>query len=234
LATGLNLLVRVCTSVAGNSLETLVNIGGRGNRVLGESKRTLSCLTGEAILAEAFERLRMQLLAMIGRRIGTKLAARIDPEGVVQEAFIRARPRWQALAPKPNDLDGWVYGQVLDRFREVVRGALGPEHDVDREIARAECSVAPLVEHLVDSHTGPSTAVSRAERCEVVRAALENLDPIDREILAMRYFDGLNFTQIGAILGLKANTTNARALRAAVKFRQLIPPAFRPPGASQP
>jgi RNA polymerase sigma-70 factor (ECF subfamily) len=68
----------------------------------------------------------------------------------------------------------------------------------------------------------------------VVRAAPEKLDPLDREILALRYFDGLNFTQIGAILGLKANSANARALRAAVKFRQLIPPAFRPPGASLP
>jgi RNA polymerase sigma-70 factor (ECF subfamily) len=200
----------------------------------GDSKTTLSFLTGEAILTAAFERLRPRLLAMIGRRIGRRLAVRIDPEGVVQEAFVRARPRWQALTPKPDDLDAWIYRQVLDRLIEMIRGALGPEHDVDREIARGDGSVAPLVEHLVDSQTGPSAALSRAERCEVVRAALEKLDPIDREILALRYFDGLNFTQIGAILGLKANTANARALRAAVKFRQLIPRAFRPPGASQP
>ena len=200
----------------------------------GDSKTTLSFLTGEAILAEAFERLRPRLLAMVGRRSGSKLAARIDPEGVVQEAFIRARPRWQSLTPKPDDLDAWVYAQVLDRFREVVRGALGPEHNVDRDVAWPEGSAAPLAEHLVDSQTGPKTALSRAECREVVRAALEKLDPIDREILALRYFDGLNFTQIGAILGLKTNTANARALRAAVKFRQLIPLAFRPPGASRP
>jgi RNA polymerase sigma-70 factor (ECF subfamily) len=202
--------------------------------VPGDSKTTLTFLTGEAILAGAFDRLRPRLVAMISRRISSKLAARIDPEGVIQEAFVRARPRWQALTPKPDNLDAWVYAQVLDRFRELVRGAMGAEHDVDREIAWPAGAVAPLAEHLVDSQTGPKTAVSRAERREVVRAALEKLDPIDREILALRYFDGLNFTQIGGILGLKANTANARALRAAVKFRQLIPRAFRPPGASQP
>jgi hypothetical protein len=37
-----------------------------------DSKKTLSFLTGEAILTEAFERLRPRLLAMINRRIGTK------------------------------------------------------------------------------------------------------------------------------------------------------------------
>jgi RNA polymerase sigma-70 factor (ECF subfamily) len=200
--------------------------------VPGDSKTTLSYLTGEAILTAAFERLRPRLLAMIGRRIGSKLAARIDPEGVIQEAFLRARPRWQALSTRPDDLDPWIYAQVLDRFREVVRTGLGPEHNVNRDVAWPDDSVAPLAERLVDSQTGPNTALSRAERCEVVRVALEKLDPIDREILALRYFDGMNFTQIGAILGMKANTANARALRAAVKFRQLLPPAFRPPGAS--
>jgi DNA-directed RNA polymerase specialized sigma24 family protein len=149
----------------------------------GDSKPTLSFLTAEAILDAAFERLRPRLLAMVGRRVGSKLAARIDPEGVVQEAYLRARPRWQAMSPKPGDIDVWVYGQVVDRLIELIRGALGPEHDVAREVAWPDGSAAPLAEHLVDSQTGPSTALSRAERREAVRAALEKLDPVDREIL---------------------------------------------------
>jgi RNA polymerase sigma factor (sigma-70 family) len=197
--------------------------------VPGDSKTTLSSLAGEAILADAFDRLRPLLVAMVRRRISAKLAARIDPEGVIQEAFLRARPRWRDLSHKPDDLDAWVYAQALDRFREMARSALGPQHDVDRDI-----SAAPMAEHLVDSQTGPKTAVSRAERTEVVRRALEQLDPIERDGLALRYFDGLNFNQIGAILGIKANTANVRALRAAVKFRKLIPRAFRPPGQHEP
>jgi RNA polymerase sigma-70 factor, ECF subfamily len=200
----------------------------------GHLNSSLSDLTGEAVLTEAFERLRPRLVAMINRRVSTKLAARIDPEGVVQEAFVRARPRWQALAPKPADVDVWVYGQVRDRLTEVVRAALGAERNLERDIGWPDGSAAPLARQLVDSQTGPSTGLSRAERCEVVRKALEQLDPVDREILEFRYFDGLGFAQIGAILGLKENTANARALRAAVKFRKLIPRAFRPPGESQP
>jgi hypothetical protein len=42
------------------------------------SKPTVSFLTGEAILAEAFQHPRPRLVAMINRRISSKLAARID------------------------------------------------------------------------------------------------------------------------------------------------------------
>jgi RNA polymerase sigma-70 factor (ECF subfamily) len=198
------------------------------------SKPSLTDLTGEAILSGAFERLRPRLLAMVERRVGRKMAARVDPEGVVQEAYMRARPRWQALNPKPADLDPWVYGQVLDRLTELVRGALGPKHDIGREMPWPEGSAAPLADHLVDSQTGPTTAMSRDERREVVQAALGRLDATDREILAMRYFDGLNFAQIGAILGLSPNAATKRGLRAMVKLRDLIPPAYRLPEASQP
>ena len=205
-----------------------------GHPMARASKPSLTDLTGEAVLSGAFERLRPRLLAMVERRVGRKLAARVDPEGVVQEAFLRARPRWQALSPKPADLEAWVYGQVVDRLIELIRGALGPERDVAREVAWPEGSAAPLAQHLVDSQTGPTTALSRAERCEVVRTALEKLDPTDREILALRYFDGLSFAQIGAILGLSRNAATKRGLRAMVELRDLIPPAFRPPEPSQP
>jgi len=64
----------------------------------------------------------------------------------------------------------------------------------------------------------------------ILVAAFERLRP---RLVAMILRRVLSFAQIAAILGLKENTANARAVRAAVKFRRLIPTAFRPPGASQ-
>jgi RNA polymerase sigma-70 factor (ECF subfamily) len=164
---------------------------------------------------------------MIDRRISQKLALRVDPEGVVQDAFVRAWPRWQAADPKPADVDAWVYRQVLDRLNEVSRSSLGPKRDVARDISWPDGSADPLAEHLVDSQTGPTSAISRAERREAVRVALEQLDPVDRELLTLRYFDGMGFDQIGLILGLSQNAATKRALRAMVRLRNLIPPTLR-------
>ena len=131
------------------------------------SSPTLTELTEEAILSATFERLRPRLLAMIDRRIGRKLAARVDPEGVVQDSFIRARRRWNALIPKPTELDAWVYSQVLDRLIELIRSALGPEHDVDRDVAWPAASV----DSLVDSQTGPTS------RCRGQNVARPSMRP---------------------------------------------------------
>ena len=198
------------------------------------SNRSLPDLTGEAILSGAFERLRPRLLTMIDRRIGRKLAARIDPEGIVHEAYLRAHRRWTEGKPDQVELDAWVYGQVRDRLIEVVRTAMGVQRNVGRDVPWPDDAADAWAEDLVDSQTGPSGPLSRAERCEVVRAALNRLDATDREILALRYFENLSFAQIGTILGISQNAATKRALRAMVELRDLIPAAFRPPGASQP
>jgi RNA polymerase sigma-70 factor (ECF subfamily) len=138
------------------------------------------------------------------------------------------------MSPKPSNLDVWVTGQVNDEFIERVRRFLGPTRNLDLEIRWPDGSAASLAEHLVDSHTGPGTALSRVERCDMVRAALERLDSIDRKILALHYFEGLNFAQIGLVLDMPGNTANVRALRAIVKLRELIPRDFRPARASRP
>lgn len=195
---------------------------------------SFSSRTADAILHGAFERLRPRLLAMIHRRIGPKLATHVDPEGVVQEAYDRAWTRWPGLDPKPKKLDAWVYGQVRDRLIERIRSALGPEHDVGREVPGADDPAGGLAGLLVDSQTGPISALSRAERQEMVRQALAKLKPIDREVLEFRYFDGMEFDDIGTIVGLSENAANRRALRAMMKLRDLVPPEYQPPEARKP
>ena len=90
---------------------------------------------------------------------------RIDPEGVVQEAYLRARPRWNGLSPKPADLDAWVYRQVLDRLVEQIRERIGPAARRQPRRPLARRLRGALAEYLVDSRTGPETDLSRSERC---------------------------------------------------------------------
>lgn len=178
-------------------------------------------LADEAELARAFQSYRPRLMALIQRRIDGKLTARIDVEGVLQEAFLRARRKWPGYDPR-NDLYGWLYGIVRDRLIETIRSLTGPTRDAGRDIPWPEDSTAKMLDLVVSARTGPVTAIVREEQRERLRSALELLDPMDREILSMRYFDDLGFKDIAAILGIKDNTASVRCARALLKIRELL------------
>jgi RNA polymerase sigma-70 factor (ECF subfamily) len=178
-------------------------------------------LAHEAELTLAFETYRPKLMSLIQRRIDRRLTGRIDPEGVLQEAFLRARRKWPNF-DRRNDIYCWLYGIVRDRLIEMIRAASGPTRDAGREVPWPQDSAARMLDILASSSTGPATAVVREEQRQRVRTALDLLVALDREILMMRYFDELAFKDIAAILEIKENTATVRCARALLKLRGLL------------
>jgi RNA polymerase sigma-70 factor (ECF subfamily) len=58
-----------------------------------------------------------------------------------------------------------------------------------------------------------------------VRRAIEKLDPIDREILLLREFEQLSYTEIADLLQLPLNTVRSRLFRARTALRHLLDPS---------
>jgi RNA polymerase sigma-70 factor (ECF subfamily) len=104
----------------------------------------------------------------------------------------------------------WLYGlardQVIETFRTQGRARSEPWP--------AESALVPP-----DRHTGPQTAAVRAERAGLVRQVVDSLSDIDREVLGMRYLDGLTPAEIAELLGLKSNTVYKREFDALKRFK---------------
>lgn len=198
-----------------------------------ETIRSLNSLTEEAVLTEKFEIMRPRLMAFVKRRLTGKLVKRIDPEGLIQEAFLRVHDRWSGRADERINLTGLIYRKVLDVMAESVRRECGPEHDVAREVSGPRGSSAGLADLIVDRRTGPTTALSRAERRAMVRAALERLREKDRTILELRFFEELGAEEIAEILQLSRDNVYQRIWRAMQKLGDLIPPEHRPEGRAR-
>jgi RNA polymerase sigma-70 factor (ECF subfamily) len=58
-----------------------------------------------------------------------------------------------------------------------------------------------------------------------VRRAVEELDPLDREILILREFEQLRYAEIADLLQLPVNTVRSRLFRARTALRELLDPA---------
>ncbi len=83
-------------------------------------------------------------------------------------------------------------------------------------------SSAALAAHLLGRLTTPSQAAIRAERKIRLQEALNSLDPIDREVLALRHFEELSNGEAAAVLGLDKSAASKRYARALVRLKDIL------------
>jgi RNA polymerase sigma-70 factor (ECF subfamily) len=83
-------------------------------------------------------------------------------------------------------------------------------------------SALALVRRLVGSATSPSEHLLRQELRRRLRDALERLGERDREVLLLRYLEGLSTRETAAVLGITEGAVKVRHLRALERLRGLL------------
>ncbi len=180
-------------------------------------------------LAEIFALHKRRLWRMVDLRLDDRLRYRIDPEDVLQESYLNA-------AQRLNSLDGnssvsvyiWLRLVVMQTLvnvhrRHVVAKARDVRREVDlRGYTCPQATSTSIVAHLVDDATSPSQAAIRAEVKDRLIEALERMDPIDREVLALRHFEELSNREVAEVLGIRQNAASIRYVRALKRLRVIL------------
>jgi RNA polymerase sigma-70 factor (ECF subfamily) len=179
-------------------------------------------------LAELFSRHRDRLVRMVAFRLDDRLRGRVAASDVLQEAYIDALkrlPHYQADPGMPFFL--WLRWVTVQRLIEVHRQHLGARiRDAGREVSidrggGPAASSARMVE-LIGDLTSPSQAAQRAETMDQLQQALDGLDPIDREVLALRHFEELSNRETAAVLGIQPAAASKRYVRALERLREAL------------
>ncbi len=119
-------------------------------------------------------------------------------EDVTQEAWVAALER----PPRPGvPLPAWL-ARVTRNLALNARRAAG------RRVRRAEA--APPAE----APRSPEESVARAEMFEIVVREVLALEPIHRDVVILRFFDGLEMPEVAARLGVPFETARTRLKRA--------------------
>jgi RNA polymerase sigma-70 factor (ECF subfamily) len=174
------------------------------------------------------ERHRSRLKRMVAVRMDGRLAARLDPSDVVQEALadaardLPAYVRSQTMAFYP-----WLRQLAWDRLVRMHREHINTQR---RSVNREEAALLPLPEksaldlakRLVSSSTSPSGHLIREELRERVRSTLERMARRDREVLVLRYLEMLTNAEIADVLGISEGAVKVRHFRALERFRGLL------------
>jgi RNA polymerase sigma-70 factor (ECF subfamily) len=179
-------------------------------------------------LAALFLRHRDRLGRMVAFRLDARLRGRVSTSDVLQEAYIDALkrlPHFQADPAVPFFI--WLRTVTIQRLIQVHRQHLGAQaRDAAREVpltrgGSIEASSEKMAE-LFGDLTSPSQAAQRGEIMAQLRETLDRLDPIDREVLALRHFEELNNHEVAALLGIQTAAASKRYVRAIERLRDAL------------
>jgi RNA polymerase sigma-70 factor, ECF subfamily len=190
----------------------------------------------EQAFTELFGRFRDRLKRMVHLRLSRRLQGRVDDDDVLQEAFLdifRKLPEYVREPGLPFFL--WLRHLTGLKLTEIHRRHLGTQlRDADREVTLhrgglPEADSVSLAAQLLGTFTTPSQAAIKAETRLYVQEALNSMDPIDREVLALKHFEQLSTSEIAQVLGLSKAGAGSRYLRAIKRLREILEqiPGFR-------
>ncbi|MFT3866055.1 MAG: sigma-70 family RNA polymerase sigma factor [Solirubrobacterales bacterium] len=129
-------------------------------------------------------------------------------EEVTASAFERAYRKRRRFDPSRGEPRAWLFGiarnAALDELRRRGRQAELAAEPADLDGAAVEAGA------------------EGAERRLALRTALARLAPRERELIALKFFAGLDNAEIAAVLGISDSNAGTRLHRAVTKLREAL------------
>lgn len=168
----------------------------------------------DSLFARHRERLRRAVVLQLDRR----LAARLDASDIVQDTYLEAAKRVSDYLTRPR-MPFYLWLRWLGRERVFAaerRHLKAEKRRVGLEIAALPVeSSAQFVRGVIGSGQSPSQAAAAGELADRLRAALEQLDPDECELIMWRHFEQLSNRECAQLLGIAEPAAGKRYIRAA-------------------
>ena len=180
----------------------------------------------ERALCALFARHRERLGRMVRLRLDRRLRGRLDASDVLQEAHLEVVRRAGDYIERPTMPPFlWLRFLTGQALLALHRHHLG----VRMRDAAMEVSLRPggppqatsvsLAEMLLGRLTSPTLAARRAETQLQLQELINAMDPLDREVLALRHFEELSNGEAALVLGLTRTAASNRYMRALQRLR---------------
>ncbi len=180
-------------------------------------------------LAELFGRYQKRLRRMVRLRLDRRLLGRVDPSDVLQETYLDVSKRAGEYFDEPKmPFFLWLRLMTGQRLAALHRRHLGAKmRDAGREIslhrgALPQATSISLAAQLLGRFTSASQKAMRAEMQVRLQEALNGMDPIDREVLALRHFEELGNGETAEVLGIKKSAASNRYIRAFRRLKEIL------------
>jgi RNA polymerase sigma-70 factor (ECF subfamily) len=175
------------------------------------------------------ERYRPRLRRMIKLRLDRRLQGRVDPSDVIQEAYLDVSRGLADYLRNPSlPFFLWLRLVTGQKLALAHRRHLGVQaRDAGREVslyrgALPQATSAALAAQLIGKQTSPSQAAAKAELKIRLQEALNSMDELDREALALRHFEHLTNAEAARVLGISETAACNRYVRALERLKKIL------------
>lgn len=174
------------------------------------------CLNGEEA---AYVAVYNQYAGQIYRLCFGLLQHREDAEEVLQDTFEYAFRKLDHFDRRKASFKTWLYQIAVSRCRNKRRRKWLPTLGLSQLLGQ----------EVADKSTpGPDESLALTEQQRQVWQALGKLSTKLRETAILRYYEGLTYAEIGAILSIPAKTAESRMRLAHKQLRMLLTGEFEP------
>lgn len=192
-------------------------------------ERLKAAAGNEAAVGELLDEHRIRLRRIVSFRLDRRLKGRVDPSDILQDAYLEASKRMEDYIKHPDmPFFLWLRFLTEQSMQAMHRHHLGRqkraadrEVSIDRHQGTGDTSEA-IAARLFDKRTDPGDAVAKAELFARIRSALDAMDPVDREVLALRHFEDLSNAETAEVLGLQTSAASKRYIRAVDRLREIL------------
>lgn len=203
---------------------------------INNSADNLDDLLGRALagdhqaLASLFSHYRRRLRQMVRLRLDRRLQGRVDPSDVLQEAYLDIVRQLPAYAKQQDDMSFFLWLRLVtgQRMMRVHREHLGAQmRNAGRDVslhrgAIPRATSVSLAAQLLGRFTSASQSAMRAEMQVKLQEAINSMEELDREIIALRHFEELSNKEAALCLGLSKSAASNRYVRALSRLQSVL------------
>ncbi len=173
-----------------------------------------------------FELAADRALLFVRLRLGPALRDKVDALDVLQEAYLEAHQAFPRFEYRGRaSFSRWLCRSIVNR----IRGLADHFGAKKRQARPAGGAPPPPISHVLERaaapDTGPVTAVARQEERERLARAIEQLEPDEREVLLLRYFQDRTIEEVAASLGRSESAARRPLGRATARLGRIVGPA---------
>ncbi len=147
-------------------------------------------------------------------RVAAALVGVADAEDAAQEALVRGWQAWSSLRDR-SSMRAWLLRITVNVCRDWQRGRFGTRRRLVQSLY-PESDADPIA--LLGNDPGASDHTAALD----LREAINSLDPDYRLVVVLRYYAGMDATEVGAALSIPPATVRTRLRRALVLLRERL------------